>query len=238
MQSNSFDINTSQNVSIYYEISGVGDRILANIIDNLIKAGYILFVVFAFFKLFPNSDNWWVIGLLAIPVLLYSLLFEYFMQGQTPGKKIRNIKVVTLDGGQAGAGAYIIRWLFRLIDINLFSGMIGIITIVANKRGQRTGDILAKTTVIKVKDRVSLKDTLYQKVNSEYQVRYAEAKNLNSEDVQLIKTVLNTPEYRNNFEMVFTLTNRIQTKMGVERNEGPEVFLETVVKDYNHLCDE
>lgn len=235
---NSFDINTSQNVVINYEIASVGDRIIAYIIDSLIKAGYVIFIALVFVGAFSKSGAFWLLGLFFLPVLFYSLLFEIFMQGQTPGKRSRNIKVVMLDGSQAGFSAYLIRWLFRIVDINLFSGIIAIVTITVNKKGQRVGDIVAQTTVIKIQDRVSLKDTLYEKLNSDYVVTYADAKKLDSEDVELIKKVLNTPDYRNNFEMVYSLTNRIQAKMNVVRTEGPEDFLETVVKDYNHLYDE
>ncbi len=237
---NSFEVNTSQNVSISYEISGIGDRILAHIIDTLLKIGYVFFIILIIASL-DKADNafvWIGLGILAVPFLLYSLLFEIFMEGQTPGKRFRKIKVVNVDGSPPTFGAYLIRWIFRLVDINLFSGLVAIITIVAGNKGQRLGDILAKTTVINVRDIVTLKDTLYQKINTDYTIKYREVEKLDSRDVELIRKVLNSPQYRDNFEMLYGLTNKIQAKMGVSRIEGPEDFLETVVKDYNLLSDE
>lgn len=234
----SLDINTSHNVTIQYEVGSLGDRMIAYMIDSIIKVGYIIFIAVVYFSIFDGDPVYWLIFLMALPFFFYSLLFENFMEGQTPGKRIRKIKVVKMDGAPAGFGAFLIRWLFRLIDINLFSGMIAIVTILVNKKGQRLGDILAQTTVIKVQDRVSLKDTIYEKVNSNHVVTYPEVKKLSGEDVVLIKRVLNTPNYRDNFEMLYTLTNKIQAKMGVTRTEGPEDFLAVVVKDYNHLEDE
>ncbi len=235
---NSLDINTSHNVTIQYEVGSLADRMLAYLIDSIIKVGYIIFIAVVYFGIFDGKNAYWLLALLALPFLFYSLLFETFMEGQTPGKRIRQIKVVKLDGAQAGFGAYLIRWMFRLIDINILSGMVAIITILVNKRGQRLGDILAQTAVIRVQDRVLLKDTLYERVNSNHQVTYPEAQKLTGEDIVLIKRVLNTPNYRDNFEMFYTLTNKIQAKMGVTRTESPEDFLSIVVKDYNHLQDE
>jgi uncharacterized RDD family membrane protein YckC len=64
----------------------VGDRILAYLIDQLILMSY----VFAIIVLYINAKMdivWaWVVTL-AGPILLYHLLFEIFMNGQTPGKR-------------------------------------------------------------------------------------------------------------------------------------------------------
>ncbi len=144
----------------------------------------------------------------------YSLFFEILMQGQTPGKRLQKIKVVMMDGAPATIGAYLIRWLFRIVDLNIGSGSIAIVTIVFSKNKQRFGDMLARTVVIKIQDRVSLKDTIYEKVQNQRIVKYQEVKKLNEKDIELIKRVLNAPAYRNNFEMLLTITNKIQQKMG------------------------
>jgi uncharacterized RDD family membrane protein YckC len=242
MSDNSFSISTSQNVSIDYEVAGIGERILAQIIDWLIQFGY-FFLVYAVGYALIQSDartlGVVIIIVLFFPFFLYSLLFETFMQGQTPGKKFRKIKVVKIDGQQASFGGYLLRWLFSFLDIYFFYALIGILCVVINKKGQRLGDIIAGTTVIKVSDTTSLRDTIYEKLKVDHQVTYQEVRKLSSEEVQLIKKVLNTQEYRENYDMVYSLTNKIQAKMNVTRMESfPEDFLKTVVKDYNSLVDE
>ena len=239
MSDNSFSISTSQNVTIQYEVAGLGERILARIIDGLIKFGYIIGLVLIGFTLKDLGDGLIVLlVILALPILLYSLLFETLMQGQTPGKRFRKIKVVKIDGDQASFSAYFLRWLFLLIDANILYGIIGILTIAINKKGQRLGDIVASTTVIKESDTVSLRDTIYEKLNSDHQVTYQEVTRLSAEDVAVIKKVLNTPEYQDNYDMVYTLTNKIQSKMNITRTETfPADFLKTVIKDYNALHD-
>lgn len=242
MSDTSFSISTSQNVSIDYEVAGIGERILAQIIDWLIQLGYIILVGFIGYALIESSARSVGIVFLFIfffPFFMYSLLFETFMQGQTPGKKARKIKVVKIDGQQASFGGYLLRWLFAWLDIHFFYALIGILCIVINKKGQRLGDIIAGTTVIKVGDTTSLRDTIYEKLKVDHQVTYQEVRKLSTEEIQLIKKVLNNEEYRENYEMVYSLTNKIQAKMNVTRLESfPEDFLKTVVKDYNSLVDE
>lgn len=235
--SSSLIINTSQNVDIRYEIASVGDRIVSELIDNLIKAGYLFLVIYVLYSV-RGMDSSPLIFVAMLPVMLYSFLFEMAMQGQTPGKRIRKIKVVKIDGTQASVGSYLIRWLFRIIDVMLFYGMVAIVTIVANKKGQRLGDILAQTTVIKVKDRTSLQDTIYQKVDDNYSATFEEVNRLEPLDIELIKKALNSAEYNQNFELMLTLSQNIQKKMGTDaRGLSYEQFLRTVVADYNYLVE-
>jgi uncharacterized RDD family membrane protein YckC len=238
MSGNSIDITTSQNVVINYQIANLGDRMLASLLDIIVIFGYsILIWLVAFGAMRVSSHFLWVYIVLFIPIVFYSLLFEIAMQGQTPGKRWRQIKVVKMDGGQAGIGAYLIRWLFRIIEIDLFYGVIAMLTIALSEKRQRIGDMLAQTVVINVQDRVSLKDTLYEKTETNYMVQYPEVRKLSEEDIELIKKVMNTPEYFNNFEMVLNLTHKIQVKMGIaERTQGPQHFLKVVTRDYNYLC--
>jgi uncharacterized RDD family membrane protein YckC len=238
MSGNSIDITTSQNVIINYQIANLGDRILASLLDDFVKLGYAILIVVIWAAIFRDFRHFiWLLIILFSPAVFYSLLFEIAMQGQTPGKRWRNIKVVKMDGEQAGVAAYLIRWLFRIIEIDLFYGIIAILTIAVSKNKQRVGDMLAQTVVINVQDRVSLKDTLYENLEANYMVQYPEVKKLSEEDIELIKKVVNTPEYFNNFEMVLNLTLKIQAKMGLaERKQGPQHFLKVVTRDYNYLC--
>src|SRR5690606_34920667 len=94
-----------------------------------------------------------------LPVIFYHLLCEVFMDGQTFGKKAIDIKVVKLDGSQPSVGSYFLRWLLQIVDLPFF-GAIGIITILVNGKGQRVGDLAAGTTVISLKHRTGIKDTI------------------------------------------------------------------------------
>ena len=71
------------------------------------------------------------------------------MNGQSVGKRILKIKVISLDGSQPSIGQYFIRWLFRLVDFALTAQVGGLICVAVSKNKQRIGDIVAGTTLIK-----------------------------------------------------------------------------------------
>ena len=90
-------INTSQNVNINFNTASIGDRILAFVIDMLIKGAYLLVLFLVFFKLFnfgviiDSLDNWSAMAIIIIitfPIYIYTLVCESMMEGQTFGKKI------------------------------------------------------------------------------------------------------------------------------------------------------
>ena len=142
-------VRTAQNVVIDYPVASLGDRILAYFIDVLIIIAYFILI----FLIMASGDvgsTALFISTLVIPPFLYHLLFEIFMNGQSPGKRQMNIKVVRLDGTPATIGNYIIRWLLRLIEIDFLSGAVALLTIAISGKGQRLGDIAAGTTVVKL----------------------------------------------------------------------------------------
>ena len=131
-------INTTQNVNINFTAASVGERILAYGIDWIIKIAYIIVVYQLVFNLFrvdaliADMDNWSKIAIYIsfyLPVVLYTLIFETLLDGQTPGKRILKIKVVKIDGYQASLADFLIRWFFRIVDLNMMSGVVALIAI-------------------------------------------------------------------------------------------------------------
>jgi uncharacterized RDD family membrane protein YckC len=57
---------------------------------------------------------------------------------------------VKIDGYQASFGDYMIRWVFRIIDVS-FAGVVGLISMIVSKNNQRLGDIASGTAVISLK---------------------------------------------------------------------------------------
>ena len=148
----SVQINTSQNVRLSYEPASIGDRILANLIDYLIYLAWAILTGFLFRKLSSGGSLsvFFYILMIILPIMFYPLLTEYFLNGQTIGKRVLNIKVVRLDGGKPTLGAYLLRWVLNIVDFGLFSQLVGVLTIAINGKGQRIGDIAADTTVIRM----------------------------------------------------------------------------------------
>jgi len=99
-------INTTQNVKISFTAAGVGERIIAFIIDATIKWGY-LFIVNLILSLlgvgglFDGIDGWSFEAIkiiFGVPAMFYTVTLESFLGGQTLGKRIMKIRVVKIDG--------------------------------------------------------------------------------------------------------------------------------------------
>ena len=148
-------IETSHNVIIDQKKAKATTRIGSYIIDMLIITAYFVIILIISstidksFDLF-GSGNFTYLVLIFIPTAFYSLLFEIFNNGQSLGKMATNIKVVRLDGKSATLKNYLLRWVFRIIDISLCSGSIALFFILFSKKGQRLGDFAANTTVISI----------------------------------------------------------------------------------------
>ena len=229
-------IQTTQNVDIEYEVASIGDRILATLLDYLFFIAYFLLVV-----LIASLTSWAVfesiaiISLLALPILFYDLICEVFFQGKSFGKMIMKIKVVMLNGTQANFGAYLLRWLLRIIDTRLFGGAIALIAILINGKGQRIGDMAAGTTVIKTKQKGQLSDTILNKVKPDYTVIFPEVVRLTDTDIAIIKEVTQVCIRSNNYEAMEKLVIKTKATMGITTNLPHIQFLTAVVQDYSYL---
>ena len=240
--SSKLNIDTTQNITISIEKAITGDRILAFLIDYAIIYVYYISIYLIYLAIADNGLVESIIGegyiffiLLFLPGYLYHPCFEYFKDGQTPGKQIMKIKVVKLNGSELSLGSAVIRWLFRIIDIfPLCLGFIAIISISTSKNGQRIGDMIAGTTVIKIKDRIQLKDTIYEMLEPDYIPQFPQVIKLTAKDIEIIKQVLNKKEYLNNKEVLDKLYHKISTLLHVETDLSSIEFLKTVVKDFNY----
>jgi len=227
-------IQTSQNVDIEYELASIGDRILATLLD------YVFFVAYFLIVLLINTytkgfmvKNVAMIVIWMLPVLLYDLVCEASLQGRSFGKIIMKIKVVKVDGTPASFGAYLLRWLLRIIDTRLLSGGVALIAILINGKGQRVGDMAAGTTVIKLKYRVSINDTILNKPIPEYQLVFQEVSKLTDNDIAIIKEVMLVSLRTKNTEAIDKLAKKTKAIMNISSNLKDTEFLATVVQDYS-----
>jgi uncharacterized RDD family membrane protein YckC len=231
-------VQTSQNVALDYPAASIGDRIVARLVDYGIFIGYFIGLTVVAPKLFENSP---LIALaISLPVILYSLICEYFLNGQTLGKKVMNIKVIRLDGTQPTLGNYVIRWLFRLIDNDLMGGLIGLSVILASQKGQRIGDMLAGTTVIKMKKAVLLEDALLQaeEKEKEYAPAFPQVTKLSDKQIGLIREVIATFKKEGSYELITSLSDKLKRLLDIQSNMPAYEFLNTLLRDYAYLNGE
>ncbi len=234
-----FQIETAQNIGIIQNVAGIGDRILAFIIDVMIIVAYVILVSLGMAGLGLDGGEQWVYYLIiGLPIFLYYLFWETFNKGQTPGKAALHIRVVRLDGSRPAFSQYIIRWLLRLVDISLSSGGVAVVTILLNGKGQRLGDMAAGTTVITEKKKVKLSQTLQVDIPENYIPTYPQVTVLKDKDVQQIKKLYKQAKYNGNHNIIVSLSQKISELIEVTPKERPIEFIDIVIKDYNYYTQQ
>ena len=228
-------VRTTQNVFIHYPIASVGDRILAYLLDQIIKIIYALGAAMLLYNV--DVENEWIwVSIIGIPWLLYSVLFEIFMNGQTPGKRALTIKVIRLNGTPATIGDYILRWIFALIDFGIFSGAIAVILITAGGKGQRLGDLVAGTSVVKLTEQKEITaNEIFVPANVGYEPTFNQAIQLSEKDIEIIQRALEVNRDHGNPTPMLTVAEKIKTQLGIQTDLPPVKFLYVLIKDFNHL---
>lgn len=236
-------INTTQNVNINFTAASVGDRIFAQLLDILVMIAYA--VVIGFFlditgltTTIEVMDNWSVMAtymLIFSPIMFYTITQESLWEGQTIGKRIMKTKVIKLDGYQAGFGDYLVRWLFRLVEIFIGNGIIALIAVIASQKNQRLGDMAAGTAVITLKNKVNINHTIIQDINSDYVPTYPLVIKLSDNDVRIIKETFETAIATRDFATIDKLRDKVLSVTGIKNQSGNDQdFIRTLLKDYNY----
>ncbi|QYJ67479.1 RDD family protein [Flavobacterium litorale] len=237
-------ITTTQNVNINFNAASVGERILAYLLDFVLWIAYYIILVAVIFDVTGFNDylselDYWsqnaVYSIFFLPVMFYTLLLETFMEGQTVGKKVMKIKVIKIDGYQAGFGDYLIRWIFRIVEVTGVFSFIGLITMLVNKKTQRLGDIAAGTAVISLKNNININHTILRELNNDYVPTYSLVIKLSDNDVRIIKETYETSLRAADWAMIQKLQDKVESVTGIKSvSANATAFIETVLNDYNY----
>ncbi len=144
------EIITPENIAFTYRLAGPFRRLPAYVMDWLIRAA-LLFVV-AIVALMSSI----AIGALGFAVWLflyfvlswfYGGLFEAFWNGQTPGKRVMGLRVLSTSGRPINGYQAIMRNLLRSVDVSVFLPL-ALTVMACNSRFQRFGDLISGTMVV------------------------------------------------------------------------------------------
>ena len=253
-------IGTAFNIDLEFEIAEFHKRLLAYIIDFalllifLFSMKYVLYNEFLFHL---DESVGMDILIISLPMLLYSLLTELWFNGQTLGKKIMAIRVISLEGGEPTFGQFLLRWITRFFEWPFFfgyiaystanvmvyvfvTGMLGIAVViiisVANKN-QRLGDMIAGTVVVNTKSALTLADTVFMQIDkTDYKPMFPEVMRLSDRDINTIKGVLIQAGKRNNYDMCNRVSMKIKEVLQIHSDMHVDQFLEKLLADYNYLA--
>ncbi len=184
-------VTTPENIAFQYQVVGPFRRLVAYALDLVFAS--LLFFVFAlvlgllllfviipmaslfgmgtfFIELIGVFQGFMWAGLFAM-TWFYGAVMESYWNGQTYGKKVVGLRVLSSDGQSVNGGQAILRNFFRLLDLcpmlpmGLLLGaefdwidwvptcLVGLLAMCATRKYQRIGDLVAGTMVVNVERR-------------------------------------------------------------------------------------
>jgi len=146
----SITVATPEGLELRLQLAGLGSRFIAGGVDLTIMLALLAILAVIAGPVTGLSSGVsgvvYVIGAFVI-LLFYPILFELLGHGQTPGKRMSNLRVLRDSGTPVDLPASSIRNLMRLIDGPLLLYIPSIVSIAVTSRNQRPGDIAAGTIV-------------------------------------------------------------------------------------------
>jgi len=248
-----FDLVTSHNITIEYQLATILDRFLALIIDLCIVLVWLWFSSmiaqgisgYKGYSLWSTSSRYdeykMILSLLYFPVLFfYNLTFEIFAGGASPGKKIMGIKVVNLNGQNPNISECFLRWSTRALELLLTLGGLAAIFVSSSEKGQRMGDMIARTVVIKLRPtlKYTLKDVMSIKTSNEYKPVHTQVVKFSEDEMLYVKNcVERSRRYPNpsSRKLLNELTQKICTQLNIKEIPEPRKqvdFLRGLIQDY------
>lgn len=242
-------IDTPEQIALEFPLAGVGSRSLAMVMDSLIQGGITLVLLLvggllgiglgSVVRRTTGADaekiGLWVF---AVVVLLlfsawygYFALFEIIWRGQTPGKRMIGLRVISVSGRPITPLQAILRNLLRIVDQLPALYAVGIISVLVSARNQRLGDIAAGTVVV----REQATEALQVPAPDAAVKDRLRANRLTDQELALIERFLQRRaeldvEVRDRTAQ--QIATRVRERLGVTDNVNNEDLLERVFAEY------
>ena len=133
-------------------LAGVGRRLLAALVDAalmLVTAVVLVMLTVLAATRWPPLAGPATFAIIALLPVVGPLAFELGWRGQTPGKRLMQLRVCSRDGRAVTTGQLFLRNVLRFIDFLPFGYLLGLATHMVSRHGQRLGDLAADTVVVR-----------------------------------------------------------------------------------------
>jgi uncharacterized RDD family membrane protein YckC len=238
-------IDTPEQTALEFPLAGIGSRFLAMAIDTAIQlaAGLVLIVALALaipaMRVFGSVAPQWAVAIMIVTGFViyygYFAFFEAAWNGQTPGKRYAQLRVMKDDGRPISPYDAIARNLLRIVDqLPIFYGA-AMISVLFSKQNKRLGDFVAGTVVVHEKTVEAARPFL--EIRPGESATTYDVSRITLDELHLIETFL---QRRDTFDpalrgsMAAQISTRIAQKLEVQVYGWPanEKFLEAVHAQY------
>ncbi len=173
------EVVSTEKVPFHYRVAGLGSRFLAWLID-LVLFGLLLVAGSVFAS--PLESGRRGLGLALVLLWQFTLLWGYFLffewlwHGQTPGKKVLGLRVITVEGTAITFVQSALRNVLRFVDglpVPFLLYGLGFAVAACNRESRRLGDLAAGTLVVHVEGKARPIQALYDRADLEHRPRDA-----------------------------------------------------------------
>jgi len=238
-------IETPEQIPLEFPLAGIGSRFLALALDTglqiiawaLLGGGAFAFGLRALHQ--PVRGVWMTALIVLLSFLLqsgYFAIFEAVWNGQTPGKRLMNLRVIEESGRPISVYQAVARNLLRIIDsIPVLYG-VAIISALVSAKSKRLGDYVAGTVVVHEKAPVLDGGLRWETAAPALRGSF-DVSRLAPEEFQLVEAFLLR---RNELGEVVRrdaarkIVERVSTRLSLTPQDGqdPEKLLETLALSY------
>jgi uncharacterized RDD family membrane protein YckC len=235
-------IETPEQIPLEFPLAGIGSRFLAIALDTLIQVLGFLMIVFVAEILLPTAARFtpraltWAAAIFFLCVFIlysgYYALFEVFWNGQTPGKRLVRLRVISDSGRPITVYEAVVRNLLRIIDQLPGLYVVGIISVFLTARNKRLGDIVAGTVVVHEK---AMQDSQPDFFAAAASTALSPGLQITAEELELIERFLQrrydlSPEVRR--QSAEQIAGRLRARLGAAQDgaASPEDYLESLAR--------
>lgn len=148
------EILTPENIVFSYRLAGPFRRLPAYLIDLTIRVTLLVFgatlvaIFLGLAGLGGAGMAFWMVAWFGLS-WFYGGVFEALWNGQTPGKRMSNIRVISVGGEPINFTQALLRNILRAADaLPMYTYSFGLLSAAMNDRFQRLGDLACGTMVV------------------------------------------------------------------------------------------